>query len=201
MITATKKTTFYKKVRTDFFHGKLSQGQVDGLEAILSEWNRRGLSDLRQLAYILATVYHETAKTMQPIEEYGRGAGRDYGRKLKMGGGPGKRIPYSDPDQLYYGRGFVQITWYENYQAMSRLLGVDLLRHPELALRPDVAVQILFEGMLTAASSRGDFTGRCLEQYFTPGKEDWVNARRIINGLDKADLIAGYGRRFYEALK
>ena len=149
---------------------------------------------------MLATVYHETAKTMQHIEEYGRGRGKAYGHKLKMGGGVNKRIPYNTPDKIYYGRGFVQITWFENYEKMARLLNVDLLNHPELALDLHVATQILFEGMTTGASSKGDFTGRCLEQYFNANSNDPINARRIINGMDKADLIAGYHNRFYSAL-
>lgn len=200
MVPVSKKEKFYKKVKLYFFNGKLSNGHVEGLEAILNEWNKRKLSDLRWLAYILATVYHETACTMQPVEEYGRGKGKDYSKKLKMGGGPGKRIPYSTPDKLYYGRGLVQITWYENYEKLGMLLGVDLLIYPELACRMDVAVQILFEGMLTAQSSRGDFTGKHLEQFFNPSTEDWVGARRIINGKDKAELIAIHAKRFYAAL-
>jgi putative chitinase len=200
MITETKKQTFYKAISNSFFHGKLSQRQVEGIEAIITEWNKRGLADLRWLAYMLATVYHETAKTMQPIEEYGRGAGKAYGQKLKMGAGPNKRIAYKTPNQLYYGRGFVQITWFENYEALGKLLKVDLLGKPELALRLDIATQILFEGMLTAASSKGDFTGHCLEQYFNDKVSDPVGARKIINGTDKSVLIAGYYNKFLQAL-
>lgn len=187
---------FYQTVRNAFFGGKLSQTQVDGMESILNEWEARKLTDLRQLAYILATTYHETAKTMAPIEEYGRGAGRKYGKKIKMNG-----QPYTTPDKLFYGRGYVQLTWYENYEKMGQLLGVDMLNHPEYALNPHWAVKIMFEGMFTANSCKGDFTGRHLDQFFNAKTEDWVNARKIINGLDQAERIAGYGKRFYEALK
>lgn len=195
MITTIPKASFYRKVRESFFNGKLSQGQVDGMEAILNEWDHRGLHDRRQLAYMLATTYHETAKTMQPIEEFGKGRGRRYGQKIKMSG-----KAYTKPDQIYYGRGFVQLTWYENYELMGNLLGVDLLNRPALALDKTVATQILFEGMLTAASAKGDFTGRCLEMYFNDTEEDWVGARKIINGKDQAEKIAAYGKRFLEAL-
>jgi putative chitinase len=186
---------FFDTVRADLFKGSMTQSQVDGLEAIILTWKTSGLTDLRWLAYMLATTFHETARTMQPIEEYGKGAGYRYGKKVKRSG-----VPYNAPHQVYYGRGYVQLTWYENYETMGRLLGIDLLNNPELALKPDIASKIMFEGMTKGNSQFGDFTGKSLENYFNDKKEDWVNARRIINGTDKAELIAGYGKKFYKAL-
>jgi hypothetical protein len=187
---------FFFNIRQTIFKTGLKQLQVEGVETILNRWEAQGFTDQRWLAYMLATVYHETAKTMQPIEEYGKGKGYRYGKKIKRSG-----IPYSLPDKIYYGRGYVQLTWFENYETMGRLLGVDLLNNPELALRPAIAADIMFEGMTKGNSHFGDFTGKSLENYFNETKEDWVNARRIINGTDKADLIAGYGKKFYNALK
>ena len=129
---------FFDSVRIRLFNGRLWQGQVDGMNAILAEWDRRRLGDLRWLAYMLATVYWETAHTMQPIEEFGKGQGYTYGLR--------------DPGtgHAYYGRGFVQLTWKRNYEVMGRLLHVDLVNHPERALDLGIATQILFEGMLRA---------------------------------------------------
>src|SRR5438067_8286897 len=92
--------SFFQTIRAKLFKNKMTQSQCDGIEAILKEWELRQLSDLRYLAYMLATVFHETAATMQPIEEYGKGAHYDYGKKLKR-----SRKPYTTPNQLYYGRG------------------------------------------------------------------------------------------------
>jgi hypothetical protein len=186
---------FFYSIRLSLFKPGLKQKQVEGINAILDRWEATGLTDLRWLAYMLATTYHETAKTMQPIEEYGKGKKYKYGKKVKRSG-----IPYTLPDKLYYGRGYVQLTWYENYETMGRLLGIDLLNNPDLALHPGIAADIMFEGMTKGNSHFGDFTGKSLENYFNDTKEDWVNARRIINGTDKADLIAGYGKKFMEAL-
>jgi putative chitinase len=163
---------------------------------MLDEWHLQKHTDLRWLAYIMATVFHETARTMQPIEEFGKGKNYDYGKKLKRGRGRGHRIPYTRPDKIYYGRGHVQLTWYENYETMGRLLGLDLLNKPELALEMEVSIKILFEGMLKGNSNFGDFTGRCLEQYFNDTTDDPIGARRVVNGLDKAELIAGYYHHF-----
>lgn len=186
---------FFYSIRQSLFKPGLKQKQVEGINAILDIWEARGLTDLRWLAYMLATTYHETAKTMQPIEEYGKGKGYRYGKKIKRSG-----IPYTLPDKIYYGRGYVQLTWYENYETMGRLLGINLLQNPELALHPNFAAQIMFEGMTMGNSHFGDFTGKSLENYFNDKKEDWVNARKIINGLDKAELIAGYGKKFMVGL-
>jgi len=177
---------FYDEVRTSF-GTKLTQKQIDGFEAILNTWEQSGLTDLRWLAYMLATAWHETDKKMQAIEEYGKGRGRKYGKPSKNG-------------KVYYGRGLVQLTWPENYRSMGNILGVELYDHPEIALDLNIAVKIMFEGMTTAKSFRGDFTGKHLGMYFNEGTEDWVNARRIINLLDKAELIASYGKRFYKSL-
>jgi putative chitinase len=187
---------FFVTVRTTLFKTGLKQTQVNGLNAILDRWEASELTDFRWLAYMLATTFHETAKTMQPIEEYGKGKNYKYGKKVKRSG-----IPYTLPDKIYYGRGYVQLTWYENYETMGRLLGIDLLNNPELALDAHHAADIMFEGMTKGNSNFGDFTGKSLEHYFNDTKEDWVNARKIINGLDKAELIAGYGKKFYNALK
>lgn len=172
---------FYNIVRPEL--GPLSQKQVEGFEIILTEWESDIELDLRKLAYILATAWHETARTMQPIEEYGRGKNRPYGR------------PDPRTGKAYFGRGYVQLTWYDNYKKMGLRLGIDLLNEPELALQPSVAVRIMFEGMY-----QGMFTGKKLSTYFNGDKADWINARRIINLLDKAKLIAGYGKMFHSAL-
>lgn len=181
---------FMASVKASLFHGPITQKQADGMNAIINEFERRLLQDRRWLAYMLATAFHETARSMAAIEEFGKGRHYDYGKKLKR-----SRIAYTSPDVLYYGRGLVQITWYENYEMMGNVLAIDLLYHPDLALRLDVAVKIMYEGML-----HGLFTGVSLSKYFTAANADWVNARKIINGLDRAEMIGNYGKLFLNAL-
>jgi len=190
------KVFFYKTVREQGLLGRLTQKQVYSIDTIITYWEKLCFTDLRWLAYIFATVKHETANTMLPIEEYGKGKTRAYGKKLKM-----SRQPYTKPDKIYFGRGYVQLTWYENYETMGRLLGVDLLNKPELALDENIASQIMFEGMTKGNSSFGDFTGKSLEQYINKDICDYKNARKVINGLDKSTLIAGYAKKFELCLK
>lgn len=168
---------FFRSVRANPFGRALTQSKVDGLNAILDAWDASKLTDKRWLAYMLATTFHETAKTMQPIREYGRGKGKRYGT-------------------TYYGRGFVQLTWKTNYQKAKDLFGADFIGNPDLALDPGWAAKIMFSGM-----TDGWFTGKKLADYISGTKCDYVNARRIINGTDKAALIADYARGFEAALK
>ena len=173
---------FYSAIRKTIF-GQITQQQVDGIETILNEWDSRGIDDLRWLAYILATTYHETAHTMQPIEEYGKGRKHEYGK------------PDSLTGKCYFGRGYVQLTWKRNYQIFSDRLGIDLVGNPDLALNPSLAVKILFDGMIG-----GLYTGVGLPKYFG-NSTDWDNARRIVNGTDRMQEIAGYAKAFYSALQ
>jgi putative chitinase len=178
------RSKFYASLRargSGVFGTSLSQGQVAGIEAILDEAEKRGTMRAH-LAYMLATVYHETAHTMQPIEEYGRGKGRKYG------------VPAGPYGRVYYGRGFVQLTWLANYEKAGRKLGIDLVKFPERALELRIATAIMFDGM-----AEGWFTGKKLSDY-DGARYDFINARRIINGTDRAEQIAKYARAFEAAL-
>lgn len=179
------RAAFFDAIRNDPFSGTLRQRQVDGLTAILDGWDDLfPQGDPRWLAYALATAFHETGRTMQPISEWGRGEGKPYGVADAVTG------------HRYFGRGLVQITWKDNYRRASALVDVDLVHEPEAALETGTSVAILLLGM-----ARGLFTGRSLGDYFNATTEDWRRARRIVNGLDRAELIAGYGRAFYAALR
>ena len=180
-------TKFFSNVRKNLFNGKMTQPQVDGINAIITEHKTKHANlTLTALAYILATAHHETGTTFEGVEEWGKGKGKDYGRKIRM-----DRKPYTTPDKLYFGRGLVQLTWFENYEKAGKKLGLDLLNNPELALNLDNGVKILFLGMI-----EGWFTSRKLGTYFTATKTDFINARRIVNGKDKAHLIAGYANKY-----
>ena len=187
MITKFDREIFFDNVRNKLFDGALTQQQVDGCGVILGLWEGQytgtPMTDIRWLAYILATVFHECATTMWPITEYGSQSylqGKEY--------------------YPYIGRGFVMITWEDNYRNASQQLSLtgtrDLVEHPELALDSLISARILFRGM-----AEGWFTGKKLGQYFNESKDDPVNARQIVNGNDDDDLIAGYHKQFLAALE
>ncbi|WP_247997259.1 hypothetical protein [Brucella tritici] len=131
-----------------------------------------------QMAYVLATAYHETAHTMKPILEKG---GDKYLRSKKY--------------WPFVGRGYVQITWRSNYERASKELGVDFVKKPELLLKPEYAAPIIIAGMV-----EGWFTSKKLSDYITLQRSDFKSARKIVNGTDKAELIAGYAKDYDKAL-
>jgi len=162
--------------------GSLDAVQVDIVNRLLEATGDWGNG---WLAYALATAWHESR--LKPIEEWGKGKGHKYGAVNSTGKAP-------------YGRGLVQLTWHDNYKrADDELnLGGALVKNYDLALDPAIAVQIMTRGM-----AKGWFTGKSLGTYIGTdlGTEpEFVQARRIINGTDKASLIAGYAVKFQDAL-
>lgn len=175
------------------YFGGFNQRQVDGFNAVINAINLFESDDIKPAyaAYMLATAWHETAHTMQPIEEYGKGKGRVYGKRIDIHGGR-----YDSSLPIYYGRGYVQLTWLTNYAYMRQRLGVDFVNRPELALNPKHAADIMIVGML-----EGSFTGKSLSTYVKYGLySEFINARRIINGTDKNILIARYAVNFLDCL-
>lgn len=202
-MSAIDRDFFFKTIRQTLFRGAMEQSQVDGCNAILDSWEKNStLTDNRWLAYAFATAYHETAFTMQPINERG---GNDYFFKMydKDGDRPqvAATLGNTEPGDgvLFHGRGYVQLTGRTNYSRMGDLLGIDLTSNAACAnraLEPDIAAQIMEIGMRD-----GIFTGKKFSDYFNADTTDWVNARRIINGLDRAEEIAAYGRSFMDAIR
>lgn len=145
------------------------------IRAIIAECIAQGLGLIEQLAYVLATVQHETNGTYMPVREaYWLS---EAWRKRHLRYWP------------FYGRGLVQITWQRNYEFYGRVLGIDLADNPDLALQAKHAIFILVHGF-----KHGTFTGRKLEDYVRADHVDYTGARRCINGTDKARTIAGYAR-------
>jgi len=140
-------------------------------QVIIAEGKKRGV--LRnQLAYIFATVYHETAHTMKPIKEMG-----------------GEKYLQSKKYYPWFGRGYVQITWEENYAKYG-------ITNADDALKPEIAMHVLFDGMLN-----GKFTGRRLDRYVNLKESNFASARQVVNKLDQYVLIAQYAKEYDQLLK
>ena len=199
---AIDRAIFFRGERQTLFGGVLRQHQVEGMTALLDLWQARlPAGDPRWLAYMLATAHHETGATMLPVREtFAASDARAIAildAAFRRGRLPWVSAPYwrRDADgKSWLGRGLVQLSHKANYAKMTEITGIDLLAHPERAMELAVAAEILFVGM-----KKGSFTGRKLAGYFCPGREDWLGARRIINGRDRAAKVAGHGRLYLAA--
>lgn len=163
-----QKTKRYLKACEKAF-GPLDPVQKESIALIVQTFQRYGDKDAHKLAYILATAKHECS--FRSIEEHRTNSARQ------------NAYWYTG----YYGRGYVQLTHQRNYAKMSRLLGVDLVQQPHLALKPSFAARILVQGMLD-----GSFTRKKLSLYINKNGQDYYNARRVVNGTDRAERIKNY---------
>jgi putative chitinase len=216
------RSAFYASVRASLFAGKLTQDQVTGMEAILDEWDASKATDSRWLAYIMATPHLETGKRFEPVTEnlnysvqgllstfgrhrisaadaarYGRASGRPANQEaianLIYGGAWGRDNlgnTQAGDGWRFRGRGLSQITGRANYTKFG------LAENPEAAGELKTAAHIVVGGMI-----KGTFTGKKLSNYFDADSDDPVNARQIINRLDRAEDIAGYYRLYLKAVK
>lgn len=195
-------SAFFNVVRASVFNGRLTQAQVEGITVIIRAWAQFGDGNLQRQAYVLATPVIETAWRMEPIHEYG---GVSYFDKYEPGTKLGKVLGNTKRGDgyRYRGRGFVQITGRANYAKAGKILGIDLVGNPDLALDPWVAARILVIG-----SQEGWFTGKGLPSFIDEIDEDdteelreFAQARRVINGQDRAVEIGKIALVFEKALK
>lgn len=214
------RASFFNSIRKSIFNGSLSQSQVTGLDAILDASEKFGVTDLRMVAYAMATPMIETGGTYEPISEslnysvealrskfgnrisaadaarYGRTAMQKANQEaianIIYGGAWGKEnLGNTQPGDgwKYKGRSLVQLTGRRNYAKF------DLEDNPDDALKIETAAEIMVEGMRD-----GLFTGKKFSDYFGTNAQ-WVQARRMINSLDKAQEIANYAMKFHTALQ
>lgn len=202
----TTREVLLKEINTEVFNSKMNESQKSGIERILNACELYGVSLQAMVAYILATSYHETGAKMQPVREGFARTDEEAIRavaNLFAKGKISKNYARRDPvtGKSYYGRGDVQLTFKDNYKKMGDILGLDLVNDPDKTLVPLISGMILVEGMTRGASNRGDFTSKALDDYVNSNSVDFVGARRVVNGIDKAEKIAGIAEKFLKAIK
>jgi putative chitinase len=209
---AINRSFFFDHLGSTLYPKGFSQMQVEGHQAVLDAWGREhAQKDDRWLAYVLATAYHETGRALQPVTEnlnysaerllavfptrFTPGEAKRYARRPERianrvyGGRLGNGNEASGDGWRYRGRGLVQITGRSNYAKFG------LEDDPDRALELDIAVRLLIDGMIA-----GTYTGKRLADYFHGDEADWVNARKIINRLDRAADVASYAKSYYASI-
>lgn len=177
----------FDQLRNSLFGGRISQVQVRSLEAILNVAAQRGVENIDMISYMIATAWHESR--LAPVRE-GFAKSDEAARRIV------KQRRYGKPvnGHVYYGRGFVQLTWYENY------LKWGIADNPDKALEPAFAAKVLVDGMLDGTFNKGG-TGPGLAHYLDRPNPDWKNARRTVNITDRWELIKGYALVVKRALE
>ena len=196
---------FFDTVRPLFAGGKLNELQVEGMTRIV-DYARENEYDRGETAFMLGQIFHETAQWMQPLREGARRYGPNnytdqqainavtaiYNKGIIR---TNYALPAGPYGQSYYGRGLIQITWYDNYLKFENILGKPLVKNPDLALDWKIALDIAFIGCRD-----GVFRSKSMDDYTFP--EQFEAARNIVNGDTNTNgkSTAKYSRTFYEAL-
>lgn len=194
------RTTFFAYARRSPFGGGLSQEQVAGMEAMFSAWDQYGDADTRKLANGLAQAFHETGGRMVPVRETFASSTAQAIARLNEAWRSGRLKGVSKPywRDGWFGRGRIQTTHYDNYLYTANKTGLDCVTNPDILLTEAGDAKVfwpsLFQGWWTRGAHR-------LDRYFNATVDDPRGARRIVNGTDKANLIATYHKAFLDALK
>lgn len=138
----------------------ISQCPVENIStawpAIHQALEARGIASDAVCAAAIGTIAIETASTFRPVREafwLSEGWRRAHLRYYR-----------------FYGRGYIQLTWEENYRKYGRALDVDLVGDPDLALQPDVAASVFAEFFVRSGAAAA------AEAY------DWAECRRRVQG-------------------
>lgn len=183
----SNKQAFYRHIRAALFGGRLPEERFPRLNTLVQHLETKPILTHEQAAYIMATAHWETDH-FKTMTEYASGAAYEGREDLgNIRPGDGKR---------FKGRGYPMLTGRSNYEWGSRVSGVDLIADQHRATDPAVSAMLIYDGMMTGA-----FTGVGLAYYINDHKTDFVNARRVVNRLDKAEEIAGIAREYLEAIR
>lgn len=192
--------TLFAYLRRAPFGGRMTQSQIDGVKRIHNACVTHGVERLEKIAYVLASVFHETGARMQPVRE--AFATSDAGAKAALEkawqAGRLSSVKTSYWRAGWFGRGDIQITHEDNYRKLGEAVGVDLVANPSLALNAAISARIAVIGMRDGLFAKG----HTLARYFPlGGPADVLGARKIVNGSDKRQLIAGHYEAILGALK
>lgn len=184
MTNTTELTFDFDAGKEKLFPKGYNQQQTDYINEIAHQANLKGIVMKEQLAYLLATPYHETYDYLKSIR---------FGAMKELGG---EAYLKSKPYYPFYGRGPSHLTWKTNYTKEATRTGLDLMKNPDLLLTVQVGCESHVYCMMN-----GIYTGKKLSDFINSKKIDFQGARAIINGQDKAALIAGYANDFLNCIK
>jgi len=198
--TASAAQAFFQK------YGEQFEPLTDDGKAVLTRLfglieKDKSMTDVRLVAYTLATIQWETANTFKPTTEVG--TDEELEKRYGPATATGRTFGNTEPGDgaRYKGRGYLQLTGKRNYQRVNEILGfagtdTDLVKYPEKVMDPEIAYRVA-----GAMMSQGFVTGKKLGDFINNQNTDYANARKIINGLDHAEDIATSAKKFEQILR
>ncbi|CAH1670838.1 MULTISPECIES: hypothetical protein [unclassified Chelatococcus] len=195
------RSTFFAYARRSPFGDRLTQQQVDGMTDILNEWDAHySHLPLAYLACYLGQVFRETGGTMVPVRETFATSDKQAMTRLETAWTSGKLPSVKTPywRKGWFGRGRMQITHAENYAYAQAKSGLPIVADPSLMLDSKADLKVSLPGTIEGWWTRGKHR---MSMYLDRPDPDFEGARRIVNGTDKAKLVATYCEAFLAALK
>lgn len=192
-LTAVNKNDLKNYITKHLHIAKANEDLSNFLKNLLSDTT---MTNVYWASYYLATAYHETSFSFKSIEETGKGKGKKYGTVIKVTDTTGYRgTKGAVYDNVFYGRGYIQLTWDSSYKYVSKKIGLledELYINPDKALETDTAYKIMTFWMQNDIPKvKG--SGRKIQEHITAhGKPNYVSARKIVNGTDQAVAISNY---------
>lgn len=102
-------------------------------------------------------------------------------------------------EHAYFGRGYVQLTWWSNYAMAGANMdrGLEFLLDPDQVMDPENAYAIMSFSMRTG---KGFANGHKLSSYFAGAHTNYIGARAMVNGSDCNVQIARIAQLFETVL-
>ena len=196
-------------------------GDFQSIILIMNECVKMGIRSPDQVAYILATAWLESRMgnwmtesawlSKSSAERHGEREYGPNGRRASEARAYGNTEP--GDGAKYMGRGYVQLTWKDNYARMSKLLQdsgyqythqgvtygngengtkpIDLVtNYNHVSDNKELAARILVFGMDGGHYAQNGGLDTYLPESRDASHRDFQNARKIVNGTDKKKLIA-----------
>ena len=152
----------------------VARENIRGRELMLRCAQVLEVSDLASLCYLEASILLETNQTYNAVEEAYWTS--DSWRRANI-----RYYPY-------HGRGHIQLTWRANYVFATKAfkLQYSLVDRPAQLLKNSALSMMI----AVAGCKFGWFTGRNMADYFKETKLDFINARKIVNGITSGKRVA-----------
>ncbi len=189
--------------------------QLDAVQALVNVWeteprlagSNSKVNDDKRIAYIIATVYHETTKNLYPTRECSCRTNVGSIACVRRLWQKGIAQPYHRLDPAtghsYYGRGQTQLTLKENFIRVGNKLGVGrgLYEKPDRSLDLTVSARNAVLGLYLGWYRARNGKWLNLKDIPFTRDRDWIEARQVLIGTRADREVAQFARRIHRGVQ